>query len=479
MRSRLLVLLVLIGMGVACGSSSSSSSTDSGSSGGSGSDDGTTDSSSGFAVSGTLSTLAIGSASVGKAATSGTATTVIAVTPETGNIACKTATIGSSGSFEVKIPAKKPSLLFFLDKQKKGKKMFLGRLFSSKLDAFTPTSATGSLKLGTVTIDASNGTASSETSYSDIVSGLGMTSAVADLLGDLDDLVRRYSNPDADEDGEIDCSASKNYMLDFHIRFDMVISGTRATVTNIIDSFLDESTTTASYTGTGIYVAYPTSFSSLDTGSATFVDSAVTTSEGGAIPKNTATSAVATNNFSSYYGFGPNTTSSSELPSGDIIFTIGSKTLTFADVKTPALSEVTAPTGRIFPFIKFTKNDASCAANCTIANVGYKWMKKTSSGWTAASTDELDLLVVSSGGNLSFRLNTDANSSQIVQIAIPKSSASGTIEWKAANVTLSGVTEAEFTNLITTNICHIGLSYDDQLGMRYFEGIANAGGTCP
>lgn len=467
----------LIGTGMAaCGGSGSSSSSDSGSGSGGGSSD-----SSGFEVSGTLSSVSVAAAeSVGKASgNSGTVTHLIAVSPTIGGIACKTGSVdATAGTFSLRLTAKKPWFLFFADQKKKGKKMFLGRLRSSKLDTFAPTSSTGSLKFGTVSIDAASGTASATATHSEIISGLGVDADTADSLGAKDDMARRYGNPDADDDGELDCNdSSKKYMLDFHVRFNMTVSGQSVKVSDVVDNFLSDSAV-ATYTGTGIYVAYPSSFVSADTGSVTFVDSAVTTSEGGAIPKNTATSAVTTNSFSGYYGFGPNTTSTSELPSGDIIFTAGGKTLSFTDVATPSLEELTAPTGRIFPFIKFVKSSASCTSACTPASLDYKWMKKTATGWTAASLAEIDLLVAENTGNLGFRVDLDSNSSKVVQFTIPKTAVSGSIEWKAANATLSGVSAAQLTSLTTTQICHIGLSYDDQLGMRYFVGIANASGTC-
>ncbi len=40
------------------------------------------------------------------------------------------------------------------------------------------------------------------------------------------------------------------------------------------------------------------------------------------------------------------------------------------------------------------------------------------------------------------------------------------------------MTESDLASMTTIEICHFGLSYDDKLGMRMFEGIANAPGTC-
>jgi len=458
---------------VACGGSSGTASSggDSGT-GGSGGTSGTA-----FTVSGTLSDTTVGT-SLSKSV-SGTATHIMAVSPTVGGVSCKQAAVGSGGTFSLELTGLNPWLLYFYDSSKIGSNMFMGRIFSSSWDAFTPASTTGSADLGTVTIDADTGKASSSSSHSDIMSAFGMTSALSGFMGGLDDAIRRYSNPDTDGDGSADCDTSSDtnkFVLDFHVRFDMKLNGTKATIANIIDSYLDDTTTTSSYNSTGIYVAYPTSFSSATTGSVKFQDAAVTTSEGGSIAQNTATSDVTQNSFSGYYGFGPNTTSTSELPTGTIIFTAGSKTLTFSDVQAPSLAELTAPTGRIFPFIKFVKSDSSCATSCTIASVDYKWMEKTATGWTLATTDELAILVAGDGATISIRV--DNNSNTTFNITIPKTSASGSITWTSSNATLSGVTASQFNALTTTQLCHLGLSYDDKIGMRYFQNIDDAAGTC-
>lgn len=470
--------MLLILSWAACGGSGSSSTTSSSSGTDSGSG-GSGTSSTAFTVSGGLASTTVTSISksTGKSV-SGTATHIMAVTPTVGGTTCKQGTIDSGGKFSIELTGLKPWLLYFYDKTRSGSSMFLGRIHSSVWDAFTPGSSTGSADLGTLTIDSATGKASSSKSHSDILSAFGMTSALGGFMGKLDDAIRRYSNPDMDGDGEVDCSSSKNkFMMDFHVHFDMKVNGTTATIADIVDNYLPD-TATATYTGTGIYIAYPTSFSSATTGSIKFQDTDVTTNEGGAIPKNTATSNVIANNFSGYYGFGANTTSTSELPTGTIIFTFGSKTVTYTDVQAPSLADLTAPTGRILPFIKFVKSNSSCTSACTLASLDYKWMKKDETGWTAASTDELSLLVAGDGANIGIRVAKDTADDKIFEITIPKTAASGSITWKASNMRLSGATATEVDTLTTNNICHLGLSYDDQIGMRYFESIYNATGTC-
>lgn len=475
-----LMACVVVGFAVAaCGSSSSTgSSSSSGSgSGGSGSGD-SGSSSSGFTVSGALSSTTVASISKGKSV-SGTATHIMAVTPTVGGTTCKQGTIGSDGKFSVELTGLKPWLMYFYDRTRTGSGMFLGRIHSSVWDAFLPGSATGSADLGTLTIDAATGKASSSKSHSDILSAFGVTSALGGFMGKLDDAIRRYSNPDMDGDGEVDCNSNKNkFMMDFHVHFMMQLSGNNATFTDIIDNYLPD-TVTATYSGTGIYIAYPTSFSTATTGSVKFQDTDVTTTEGGAIPKNTATSAVTENAFSGHYGFGPNTTTTSELPTGTIIFTFGGKTVTYTDVQAPTLAELTAPTGRILPFIKFVKSDSSCTSSCTLASVDYKWMKKTETGWTAADTAELEVLVAGDGANIGVRVGSDTDDGRRFEFTIPKTAASGSITWTTSNARLTGITAAEFNAVTTTQLCHLGLSYDDQIGMRYFESISNASGTCP
>lgn len=171
-----------------------------------------------------------------------------------------------------------------------------------------------------------------------------------------------------------------------------------------------------------------------------------------------------------------NIDNSSELPSGEIIFFFDGHNLTFSDVLTPSLEQLTAPTGRILPFVKFDLDDSACTSECTLSGLSYKWMKKTSTGWTSASLTELSLLVGSDGASLGFRVDNDIT--QTAGITLPMSSLNGTITWEASNATLSGVTDSEFENLTTTQLCNIGLSYDDKLGMRYFENINDASGTC-
>lgn len=483
-----ILLFVMIVTWIGCGGLSSTESSSGGGdtttgtggssgSSGAGGSGGSSSASSDFEVKGQLASLQVGGLQLEKNAISGTVTDVMAVNPQTGSASCKTASVDSNGSFKVNLTGKKPWFFYFFNRAKRGSSMFLGRFISSKMNTLVPASKTGSMDLGRVTINASEETATSEKSHSDILSGLGLDSSTAAAIEKLDPVARRYRNPDVDDDGQVDCSSSNSqYYLDFHVRFDMKINGSRAAVNNIIDNYLSDTATTVFYTGTGIYVAYPKTFSSATSGKVKFTDSSITTSEAGSVAAGTEISSITENAFGDNYSYGANTTNTSELPSGEIVFTFGSKTLTFSDVKTPLLSEITAPTGRIFPFVKFNKTSSTCTSSCTLSGISYKWLKKTDSGWTAATLSELSLITADKSGYLSFRV--DGNSSKTVGFTIPSTSLDGTINWESGNASLSGVTEAQFKALTNDQVCHLGLSYDDQLGMRYFEGIQNSNGAC-
>ncbi|MBI2083487.1 MAG: hypothetical protein HYT76_07945 [Deltaproteobacteria bacterium] len=482
--SRLLVVMLVLGLSVGCleqtqrGGGTETGSTNPGNEEDTsdGDSDGTT--ANGFHVKGQISAqgLALESGDSQALAVSEEVTDVYLANPETGNVSCKTVEVEKDGTFDAKITAQNFWSVFFINRYRIGREMFLGRFRSSTTDAIVANKDEGELDLGTVTIDTDAGEAASDQDHEEILQGLGLESDTAEDLGDLDDLASRYSNPDVDGDGELDCGQTDHdFRLDFHVRFNTYENSKRVTVADLIDRFVDETKLTTEYDMTGVYVGYQKSFSSASKGSVTFVNSSVTTSEGGSIPAGKQTSAVTSSPYANYNQYGPNIVNTSELPSGEIVFSFGGKELTFTNVKTPTLAELKAPIGRIFPLIRFNKKDSSCQTDCTLSSISYKWMKKTAEGWTAASETELKLLVDDDGGFISFYINND--SSRAVGFTIPSSALSGDIEWKVSQATGS-LSQSELDQVKTTQICHFAVSYDDKLGMRYFPGIDEASGTC-
>lgn len=104
-------------------------------------------------------------------------------------------------------------------------------------------------------------------------------------------------------------------------------------------------------------------------------------------------------------------------------------------------------------------------------------MKRADGNWVMATAGELGLIVGDAGGYISIVKGLDGGTER-VSFVIPVDSVAGTIPWSAAAAHLEGLDAAALAGMRTSQICHLGLSYDDKLGMRMFSGIANAPGTC-
>jgi hypothetical protein len=61
---------------------------------------------------------------------------------------------------------------------------------------------------------------------------------------------------------------------------------------------------------------------------------------------------------------------------------------------------------------------------------------------------------------------------------LPRTSVTGSIPWAAASLRLEGASPWDVVNTTTAQLCHVGLSVDDALGMRYFS-MDDAPGTLP
>ncbi len=412
-------------------------------------------------------------------------THVMAVNPSSANAKRVLATLDSSGKYALPVDGNRPWILVYIDSTKTGANMVQGIFRSSTLDSITPEKTSGSIDLGSSSF--SNGVASIGLAYADLLSGLGLSTDVASFLGSVDDLCLRYVNPDIDGDGTIDAlQSNRNFMFDFHVRYNQKNSGsTNATISDIIGKFLGN-TTSITYTGTGIYISYDTSFSSSDptTGSVTFPGTLFYQASGGGTTSGTSISGANLSTLS-YGGNGRSfgvgvTDTSNNIPSGTYTATIGGKTLTFTNVQTRANADLVAAKNVIAPFVSVVPVVSGCTSSCAIASIDYKWKKRTSDGtaWVDATLEEIALMVSDSGAFVSIRYNKDNASDTSVGITIPMTAVSGSLAWNTTNARISGISESTFNSMTTNQLCHFGLSYDDKIGMRMFWGIENAAGTC-
>ncbi|HSO35326.1 MAG TPA: hypothetical protein VLT33_22510, partial [Labilithrix sp.] len=156
-------------------------------------------------------------------------------------------------------------------------------------------------------------------------------------------------------------------------------------------------------------------------------------------------------------------------------FGVGATTLTFTNVRTASDAQLAAAESFIMPYVRLVKTDPACSGACAIRTVDYEWRKRTAGGWIPATAGEVALVAGEQGGFLSVRLGNDPNKN--IGFTIPATSVTGTVAWGMA-MAPDAATKAAAVNATTADLCHIGLSYDDKLGMRYFGSIDDAVGTC-
>jgi len=420
-----------------------------------------------------------------------TVTHVMAVNPSSQNRARVVSPVGTDGTFTLALEAGHPWVLVFVDSSRVGADMIAGIFSASTLDTIAPTMP-GTADLGMVEV-MPDGTATAGIAYDDLLVALHLSRSDAELLGASDDICLRYVNPDIDGDGVIDqLQPGHDFLLDFHVHFGLRTgspigpSGGSATIDDIFGNFLPTDTA-LNYGGVGIYVTQPAAFSSVDasTASAMF-DEPITYYPAGTNP--TARTAAAgdripgtdlmLSTLGDSYSEGISAAAGANMPQGNYAFGVGTHTLTFTNVRTHSDAQLSAATNFIMPFIRLVPRDATCTSSCVLSAIEFRWMKRdaATSSWVQATASELSLIVGEAGGYISIVKSFD-NGTQRFGFTIPGDAPSGSIAWLTTQY--SGLTSAEVDATTSNQICHLGLSYDDKLGMRMFGSIANAPGTCP
>lgn len=430
------------------------------------------------ALTATQGALVAGSSGALVAPSARTITHVMAVDPETASPRRTLSKVAADGSFSLTVDAGRPYVLVFIDDSAIGADMVVAIFRDQTLDTITPVDA-GEVNLGDVDIDRDSKTASTGMPYDMLLASLGISAAAAEYLGSIDDLSLRYANPDIDGDGIIDITQQHQFSLDFHIRSNMLRGpgGNHLTVDDLTDKFFASAGTevaTPDFNLASIYALYPATFDATE-----YVDRAsppgaplqhgggysVSLADGSMPAPNSSFSALG---FGDTAGFGADyafTTPGVELPgSGGVpatlVYTLGGigKQLTFTNVITRTRASLTA-TGTLNIFLRLNTSAGS------ITSIDFEWRKRDASGdWSVATAEEIALTIGSKGGFITFhRVPSWSNQSEVSIPAVP----SGTIAWAASA-------------MAPNDICGMGVSYDDKLGLRHFEGGAdpNPGVTC-
>jgi hypothetical protein len=402
-------------------------------------------------------------------------THVMAVNPASANPVRYLQPVAADGTFAIGVDLGTPWVIVLVDSRARGRDMITGVFRSSAfgLDSIAATRP-GTLELGEVRVDEA-GTASASVPSSNLLAALGLSEAAATLLGELDDVSLRYVNPDIDGNGQIDVQEGVSYALDFHLRFTMSDATGNVGLDDLLNRFSDATTTRATYTlGSAIAIWAPLRF-----GATTAADYRIRfpTNTGSFVapPSGGSYSAdVWIEDDAAFYTSAGNHTlgisfdATQPFPIGEYDFEVKGTELTFAEVRTHTLAELNAGANLIVPFLKVNGADTTCTGwSCAITGFDYQWMKKAEGGWLPATAEEVALLVPMRGGFISFRVGT-AGDKQL-GYTIPGSPVSGTIPLTTTQ-TVMNVTPAELAALTLGQVCHLGVSYDDTLGMRMFQG---------
>lgn len=447
-----------------------------------------TDSGSGFVLKGRVANIGTSGRGLSTAQVSPSdrrITDVLALNPSSLNPARRSARINEDGSFQLSLEVGRPWLIELIDRGQVGPAMVVSVFRAETLDALVPTSS-GTLDLGMVS--TSTQVAQSGVAYGEVLAALGLAEADALNLGAVDDLCLRYVNPDVDGNGVVDFEQPDvDFRLDLHVGLQTRIAGRPSHVGDLVGAFFDEVSTTIEHQQTGIYTSFRSNFTSADpaTGRVLFDEPINLVAFGPSGPSNHTMPGdtpitggdLIVGNYGEMRSLGVAAQAGPDLPQGRYRFGIGGNELTFTEVHTRSGAELMAAEGFVLPFLRIDPVDPNCNQDCVIASVSFRWMRHDHAGWAEATQADRALFVDPQGGFVSIVYNQD-NSPARLGITIPADAAFGTIPWTPANVRLENLSEAELLGMRSDQVCHLGLSVDDLLGMRYFLGIQNAPGTC-
>lgn len=421
----------------------------------------------------------------GDAAIEHSVTHVMAVNPSTSNPVRYLAPIADDGTFAIGIDLHTPWVIVLVDSHYVGKDMVAGvfRAADFDLDSLAA-SRPGTLDLGDVHVDGASGTASASVTTGNLLTALGLSEAAASLLGSMDDISLRYVNPDVDGNGKIDVLEGVSYTLDFHLRYSMINAGQQITFKDLLNRFADPSTTEVTYGLGSAIVTWDAARFGVTSAADYRIRFASASGDFQAPPLHGSFTAGTWIDDDSYFytSAGANTLgitfdNTEPFPVGTYEFEVKGTDLTFTEVRTHSLSELNRSDDLIIPFLKVNAPDAGCSDwSCPVTGFDYRWMKRAASGWVLATADEVALVVPQRGGFVGFQPSGDVT--KRLEFVIPGSPISGTLPFATPSNRQGGVTDPEIAALTVGQLCHVGVSYDDTLGMRIFQNWTS-GPACP
>ena len=356
------------------------------------------------------------------------------------------APVAPDGSFELALAPGRAWTVAFADTN--APHMLVGTLRANGLDTLAPVGP-GELDLGAVAV--AGGYATASIGWLDLIGALGLDQDTAVAMGETDNLALRYANPDLDGDGVID---PVGYRLDITGDVRPTAAGRALTIDDLVRGTRGDG---FEYLGTGILAAVP---GAAMQGSTVTFEQPFYGSQAGpstpVVPANTAIGQpeVRIGALEGIPTMGVVARPYHDVPSGTYRVDIAGLPLTFERVMPPSDAQLRAGTHFATPVLRLVPTEPTCTTDCAIASVDFAW----SDG--AARAAKLDLLFA--GGYIGLDLPAVT---------------SGSLPWARKPARISGLTVADLADVSTSQLCYVGITYEDPFGMRMTSQIANP--ACP
>jgi hypothetical protein len=112
--------------------------------------------------------------------------------------------------------------------------------------------------------------------------------------------------------------------------------------------------------------------------------------------------------------------------------------------------------------------------DCGIASIEYRWMQRTEGAWQPAPATELALMPA---GRIDVTRMMPNGKLQPLHLTLP-TDASGSLDW-VRSASYDGMFQSELANVTSTQICYVGASFQDFVGMHLTSAATTIGGGCP
>ncbi|HAR64475.1 MAG: hypothetical protein DKM50_13655 [Candidatus Margulisiibacteriota bacterium] len=422
-----------------------------------------------FNITGILSG-AMAPSSIVNAAESANYVYAVNTCPEYGSVWRKKVLLNPDGSFEISLTKGDPWILAFIDTNETGAAMIKGIFKAESLDCIAPKAAVidGKASIGTLNIDVSGNAEISSENYDTFIGNLGMLDAEATMLGQMDDLMLRYINPDMNNNGVLDMDEGTHVNITFWSEFNygnnLLTANVRAgqpIPTNQTPTFrgvhpqlrvFDDSSKShlsglppkwsLTWTEQGSFVA-------ADMYEATDLSATFVSGNPGHWVSYDGEAVSAKIEFPSHVTKVPEGTYTYRLYNG--LVRAPALTFEFTNVKTPA--DASYPTNFVFPFPVFNVDSSG-----NITSIDYTWKKYNGTGFVNATSGELEMILGKKSASIKWYEGLNKSCYIMIKPHEQNFPLTGTIPVSAGYKDFDGPTARD-------NITKLTIAFETRMGM--------------